>query len=110
MCSNTSFLGHNHLVEIWNAVGEHGWAGIVYLDPAAPVAGGRHLWRNRDPRRRYDWMAAASDWELIDSFGNIFNRLALMCGSVPRSGGAGRGDRNENDRRYRGMRCLLIRT
>ena len=64
------------------------------------MTGGLHLWRNRDPRRRYDWMTPASDWELIDSFGNIFNRLALVCGSIPHSGAAGWGDRIENDRLY----------
>jgi hypothetical protein len=91
---------HNHVTDSWNAVGENGWAGIVYLDPAAPLTGGLNLWRNRDPRRLYDWMTPATNWELIDSFGNVFNRLVLVRGSIPHSGAAGWGDRIENGRLY----------
>lgn len=91
---------HNHVVEGWNAVGENGWAGICYLDPAAPLTGGLNLWRNRDPRRHYDWMTPATNWELIDQFGNVFNRLILVRGSIPHSGAVGWGDRIENGRLY----------
>jgi len=90
---------HNHtVVDGWNAVGENGWAGIVYLDPAAPLTGGLNLWRNRDSRRNYDWMTPAANWELIDSFGNVYNRLVLVRGNIPHSGAAGWGDRIENGR------------
>ena len=92
---------HNHtIVDGWNAVGENGWVGIVYLDPAAPLTGGLNLWRNRDPSRRYDWMTPATNWELIDQFGNVFNRLVLVRGNIPHSGAAGWGDRIENGRLY----------
>jgi hypothetical protein len=91
---------HNHVTDQWNGVGPQGWAGIVYLSPDAPVHGGLHLWRNRNPENRFDWMTPAENWELIDSFGNIFNRLLLVRGDVPHSGAAGWGTRLEEGRLY----------
>jgi len=91
---------HNHVTDSWNAVGPDGWAGIVYLDPDAPVTGGLHLWRNRDPEHRFDWMTPAADWRLVDTFGNVYNRLLLVRGDVPHSGAGGWGDRLENGRMY----------
>jgi hypothetical protein len=91
---------HNHVTDSWNSVGSHGWAGIVYLNPAPPTEGGLHLWRNVDPRRSFDWMTPARDWELLDSFGNVFNRLLLVRGDIPHSGAGGWGDRLENGRMY----------
>lgn len=82
---------HNHVTDIWNGVGEQGWAGIVYLRIDAPLGGGLKLWRNRDPRRQYDWMTSKEDWELIDDLGNVYNRLILVRGSIPHSGAAGWG-------------------
>ncbi|GII00051.1 Stf0 family sulfotransferase [Planobispora takensis] len=91
---------HNHVTDGWNSVGARGWSGIVYLDPAAPLDGGLHLWRNIDPARRFDWMTPAGNWELVDSFGNLFNRMILVRGDVPHSGAGGWGDRLENGRLY----------
>jgi hypothetical protein len=91
---------HNHVTDSWNAVGADGWAGIVYLSPDAPVRGGLHLWRNRDPRRQFDWMTPAANWELVDSFGNVFNRLVLVRGDVPHSGAAGWGRSLDEGRLY----------
>jgi len=91
---------HNHVTDKWNSVGPDGWAGIIYLSPVAPVEGGLHLWRNVEPERQYDWMTPAENWELIDSFGNVFNRLVLVRGDIPHSGARGWGDRLENGRMY----------
>ncbi len=91
---------HNHVTDRWNSVGEHGWAGIVYLHPQAPLDGGLHLWRNKDQARRFDWMTAAENWELVDSFGNVFNRLILVRGDVPHSGAGGWGQRLDEGRLY----------
>lgn len=91
---------HNHVTDDWNSVGPDGWAGILYLTPLAPLSGGLHLWRNKDRARQYDWMTPAGNWELIDSFGNLFNRLLLVRGDVPHSGARGWGDRLENGRMY----------
>ena len=91
---------HNHVTDSWNSVGTDGWAGIVYLSPDAPVRGGLHLWRNRDPGHQFDWMTSAANWELIDSLGNVFNRLLLVRGDVPHSGAAGWGRRLEEGRLY----------
>jgi hypothetical protein len=91
---------HNHVTDSWNSVGPEGWAGIVYLSPAAPLEGGLHLWRNADPERQYDWMTPAKNWQRVDSFGNVFNRLTLVRGDIPHSGATGWGDRLENGRMY----------
>jgi hypothetical protein len=91
---------HNHVTDTWNSVGPEGWAGILYLTPMAPLAGGLHLWRNKDEQRQHDWMTPAENWELIDTFGNVFNRLILVRGDVPHSGARGWGDRLDNGRMY----------
>lgn len=91
---------HNHVVDTWNSVGPNGWAGIVYLTPSAPLDGGLHLWHNRDPQRQFDWMTPTANWQLVDSFGNVFNRLILVRGDVPHSGAAGWGHRLEEGRLY----------
>jgi hypothetical protein len=91
---------HNHVVDSWNSVGPDGWAGIIYLNPAAPLDGGLHLWRNVDAAAQFDWMTPAKNWELVDSYGNVFNRLLLVRGDVPHSGAAGWGARVEESRLY----------
>jgi hypothetical protein len=91
---------HNHVTDSWNSVGPEGWSGIIYLDPKAPLQGGLHLWRNTDPMNNYDWMTPAKNWQLLDSFGNLFNRLILVRGDVPHSGAGGWGDSLENGRMY----------
>lgn len=84
----------------WNAAGEDGWAGLIYLSPAAPLDGGLHLWRNVDPARTSDWMTPAANWQPTDSFANVFNRLVLVRGDVPHSGAAGWGERLEDGRLF----------
>ena len=91
---------HNHVTDSWNSVGGQGWAGIIYLSPVAPLEGGLHLWRNVEAERNFDWMTPAEDWELVDSFGNVFNRLVLVRGDVPHSGAAGWGNRLDEGRMY----------
>jgi hypothetical protein len=91
---------HNHVTDQWNSVGSEGWAGIVYLNPDAPVDGGLYLWRNVDESRDFDWMSPAENWQLIDAFGNIYNRLVLVRGDVPHSGAGGWGHRLEEGRLY----------
>jgi hypothetical protein len=91
---------HNHVTDSWNAVGPEGWAGIIYLSRGAPLEGGLHLWRNKDLARQFDWMTPAENWELVDSLGNVFNRLLLVRGDIPHSGARGWGDRLDNGRMY----------
>jgi hypothetical protein len=91
---------HNHVTDGWNSVGGDGWAGIVYLDPDAPLEGGLKLWRNIDASRQFDWMTAKGNWELVDDFGNVFNRLLLIRGYIPHSGAAGWGDSLNNGRLF----------
>lgn len=91
---------HNHVTDSWNSVGPEGWAGIIYLSPSAPLDGGLHLWRNNSPQKQYDWMTSAENWQLIDSFANLFNRLLLVRGNVPHSGAGGWGNCFENGRMY----------
>lgn len=91
---------HNHVTDIWNAVGPDGWAGLVYLSPEAPLGGGLKLWRNRDRARDYDWMTPREHWELVDDVGNVFNRLILARGDLPHSGARGWGDGLEDGRLF----------
>jgi hypothetical protein len=91
---------HNHVTDIWNSVGHDGWAGLIYLTPDAPVAGGLKLWRNRDTRRNFDWMTPPDNWEQVDDLGNVFNRLILARGDLPHSGAAGWGDSPETGRLF----------
>jgi hypothetical protein len=91
---------HNHVTDSWNAVGTEGWTGLIYLLPGAPLNGGLYLWRNVEPTRNFDWMTPRENWELVDSVGNIFNRLVLVRGDIPHSGAGGWGDRLENGRMY----------
>jgi len=91
---------HNHVTDEWNGVDRNGWAGLIYLSPDAPLDGGLHLWRNVDPEHNFDWMTPPENWERIDSFGNVFNRLILVRGNVPHSGAAGWGNRLQNGRLY----------
>jgi hypothetical protein len=82
---------HNHVTDGWNSVGPQGWAGIVYLSPAAELEGGLHLWTNINHDRQFDWMTPPSNWLLLDSFANIYNRLILCRGDLPHSGANGWG-------------------
>jgi len=91
---------HNHVTDSWNSVGSNGWAGLIYLTEAAPLRGGLRLWRNRDPKRDFDWMTPAENWELIDDIGNVFNRLILCRGDLPHSGAAGWSDELARGRLY----------
>lgn len=91
---------HNHVVDSWNAVGEDGWAGLLYLAPDAPLRGGLKLWRNVDPAHNYDWMTPKENWELIDDLGNVPNRLLLCRGSIPHSGARGWGASLTDGRLY----------
>lgn len=84
--------------DIWNYVGETGWAGLVYLNPGADLEAGLRLWRNKDPRRNHDWMTPAGNWTLIDTLGNIPNRLILHRGALPHSGADGWGHHLANAR------------
>jgi hypothetical protein len=91
---------HNHVTDTWNSVGVHGWAGLIYLNRAAPLTGGLHLWQNRDPAHNFDWMSAPDNWLLQDSFANVFNRLLLVRGDVPHSGADGWANSMDGGRLY----------
>ena len=91
---------HSHVQDGWNSVGETGWVGLVHLSPDAPLASGLRLWRNHDPERNFDWMTPKENWEMVDAFGNVFNRLILCRGDLPHSGASGWSNRMESGRLY----------
>ena len=91
---------HNHVTDDWNGVGQDGWVGLVYLDPRAPLEGGLKTFRNVDPAHDLDWMTPAENWELVDSLGNVPNRLILHRGDRPHSGSAGWGRVMQEGRLY----------
>jgi hypothetical protein len=82
---------HNHVTDVWNAVGRFGWAGIVYLHPNAPREAGLRTWKNRFDKD-LEWMTNKERWQLIDEYANVYNRLILCRGWMPHSGGAGFSD------------------
>jgi hypothetical protein len=82
---------HNHVSDNWNSVGPDGWAGLIYLNPNAPLEGGLHLWENVDRRHQFDWMTPAKNWRSVDRFANLYNRLLLVRGNIPHSGSNGWG-------------------
>lgn len=101
--NNRQLLGdgvHNHVTDGWNSVGSEGWAGIVYLNPSAPLDGGLYLWRNRNPAANFDWMTSRDNWLLIDALGNHYNRLLLVRGDIPHSGAGGWGESLANGRMF----------
>lgn len=91
---------HNHVIDIWNSVGENGWVGLIYLNPDAPVDSGLFLWENLDPKKNYDWMSESDQWKLIDSCGAVFNRLILCRGKKPHSGADGFSNLDDAGRLY----------
>ncbi len=91
---------HNHVTDTWNSVGVHGWAGLIYLNRRAPLTGGLHLWNNHDSARTFDWMTPKENWQLIDTFANVYNRLVLVRGDMPHSGADGWSDVVEEGRLY----------
>lgn len=100
---------HNHVVDGWNSVGEHGWAGLIYFSLRAPLSGGLKLWRNRDRTKDLDWMTPKENWELVDDIGNVFNRLILCRGNIPHSGAAGWGSDSKDGRLYQTFFFKVLR-
>jgi hypothetical protein len=82
---------HNHVTDVWNHVGEDGWAGILYLNRETNAQAGLRTWRNVDVKRNFDWMTPKENWAPIDTFASVFNRLILHRGGIPHSGAAGWG-------------------
>lgn len=91
---------HNHVTDNWNSVGIDGWAGIIYLNPRAPIYTGLNLWRNIDTRKNFDWMSSKENWIHVDMLGSIFNRLILCRGDIPHSGVDGWGSDIETGRLF----------
>jgi hypothetical protein len=100
---------HNHVTDQWNSVGPQGWAGLIYLNPAAPLSGGLSLWQNRDPAHIFDWMTPPSEWILQDTFANVYNRLILVRGNIPHSGADGWGDSIGSGRLYQTFFFKVVR-
>ena len=90
---------HNHVTDVWNSVGEGGWAGIIYLNKNAPRDAGLRTWTNQFGSP-YEWMTDKGRWELLDSFANVYNRLILVRGWMPHSGASGFGDSIQNGRLF----------
>jgi hypothetical protein len=89
-CATADTDTHQEHGDFWNGVGDHGWAGIIYLNEHASRLSGLKTWKHRGgkPRR---WMGPSEEWELVDEFAPVFNRLILHRGRIPHSGGPGWG-------------------
>ncbi len=70
------------------------WAGVVYLTPDAPISAGTGLFRHKETQlRNWNYRERSKEedsvsphmihphdytkWDMIDRFGNLFNRLIL---------------------------------
>lgn len=84
------------------------WAAVVYLTPDAPVECGTNLWKSklsglRDQPTHVDVerhgksveqliqetytnaLLDRSKWEMVDQFGNVYNRCVIWNGTLPHS-------------------------
>jgi hypothetical protein len=91
---------HNHTEgDPWNAAGADGWAGIIYLNKHAPHNTGLFTWQNKSGNNE-ERFTPKENWQLVDSYANVYNRLILHRGSVPHSGAAGWGSEITDGRLY----------
>ena len=79
------------------------WAGVLYLQPDAPIASGTGIFRHKESKIFKGPSPHAStnddDWELITLVGNVYNRLVLYQATLyHRSLVAGFGNNKENGR------------
>lgn len=90
---------HDHVEDEWSGVGMDGWTGLIYLNRDAPRDAGLQIVRNKfgNDRERF---SSPDRWELVDDFGNVFNRLILVRGWMPHQGGSGWGDSLQNGRLF----------
>lgn len=71
----------------WLHCDETEWAGILYLTPNAPVEAGTGIFRHKKtqiftgPNPNID-AKDESQWELITTIGNVYNRLVLYNGKM----------------------------
>jgi hypothetical protein len=81
----------------WVHVDTTDWAGVCYLTPDAPLSGGTGLFRNKKnkkntfkPKNDFENKSAEhfkdytdiTKWELVDTIGNLYNRLVLYRGDL----------------------------
>lgn len=109
---NTSFQITTSSDSTWiHHDGTTEWAAVLYLTPNAPVGSGTGIYRHKptgifrhDPSNAIDFNLAPnkdSDWEVIASAGNIFNRLVLYKGNYyHKSMIAGFGSSKEDGRLF----------
>lgn len=71
----------------WLHCDETNWAGILYLTPNAPIDAGTGIFRHK-PTQVYTGPNTDIDakdetqWELITTIGNVYNRLVLYNGKM----------------------------
>ena len=70
------------------------WAAVVYLTPDVPLSGGTGLYRHKstglhewvDDEKTMDiiWSECNdyTKWDLVDTIGNVFNRMILYRGTM----------------------------
>ena len=99
---------HSHTDrDAWSAVGLDGWVGLIYLNKKPDLESGLTTWKNRNPQRQFAHMTSAKNWHQIDYFSNTYNRLILLRGAIPHSGGSGWGSNFKSGRLFQ---TLFFRT
>lgn len=56
------------------------WAGVLYLTPDAPLSSGTNIYKFKDLQKynENDYSQDMTKWYLLDSIGNVYNRLILF--------------------------------
>ena len=64
------------------------WGGVIYLTPDAPLSSGTGFYRFKESKKEYQsvehtpesdkYSQDLTKWDLIDSVGNVYNRLILF--------------------------------
>jgi len=99
LVSDQSEAIHNHINDYWQCCGELGWAGVLYLSPNADYSAGTKFWKNKTGNND-EWMTNHNNWDLVDTVGNVYNRLVLFRGNIPHSGSPGFGDSIKDGRLF----------
>ena len=88
---NTAFQYTTNESKTWTHYDATNWAAVVYLTPDAPIESGTGVYRHRETgiykheegQPDYNELDhSEEDWDLLDSCGNVFNRIVLYEGNL----------------------------
>lgn len=76
------------------------WAGVLYLTPDAPLSSGTNIYKFKDSQKynENDYSQDMTKWDLIDSIGNVYNRIIIFNAKKYHMSGDYFGLNNEDGR------------